>query len=164
MGCGTLKYTFRHSIHVDYWKLPPRVKVLEALGCIGDGRIEFIGEREARVTGSDGQRVYRVVWDGKLGIVSNDNGSVYRGYLGYPSIAFLMLKGVLPFDPKLAEALKGIPWRELNEKFKSYRETENYVRELLSQRGVNWAYVEAFMRKVLGEIEKLKPYKIPMER
>ncbi|QOJ79462.1 hypothetical protein IG193_03100 [Infirmifilum lucidum] len=149
---------------MEYWKLPPRVKVLEALGCIGDGRIEFTGEREARVTGSDGQRVYRVVWDGGLGIASDDNGSVYRGYLGYPSIAFLMLKGVLPFDSKLSKALKGIPWRELNEKFKSYRETENYVRELLSQKGVSWAYVEAFIRKVLGEIEKLKPYKIPLER
>lgn len=158
----TLKYRFWHVVSVEVWKLPPRVKVLEALGCIGDGRIEFTGEREARVVGSDGQRVYRVVWDGKLGIASNDNGSVYRGYLGYPSIAFLMLKGVLPFDAKLAEALKGIPWRELNEKFKSYRDTENYVKDVLRQRGVSWAYVEAFVSKVLGEIERLRPYRIQL--
>ena len=52
------------------WKVPPRVKVLEALGAIGDGRIIFTGELEAQVTGSDGSRVYRVVWDGGLGISS----------------------------------------------------------------------------------------------
>lgn len=148
---------------MEYWKLPPRVKVLEALGCIGDGRIELLGEREARVVGSDGKRVYRVVWDGGLGIASNDNGSVYRGYLGYPSIAFLMLRGVLPLDRGLAEALKGIPWREINEKFKSYRQTEDYVRRLLRERGVDWARVEAFVSKVMSEIERLKPYKVPIE-
>ncbi|AKG38773.1 MAG: hypothetical protein ACP5II_03290 [Infirmifilum sp.] len=147
---------------MDYWKLPPRVKVLEALGCIGDSRIQFVSEREARVVGSDGSRVYRVVWDGGRGIASNDNGSVYRGYLGYPSIAFLMLKGVLPFDEKLAEALRGIPWREINEKFKSYRDTEKYVKEVLAGKGVNWAYVEAYVVKVLREIEGLKLYKIPL--
>lgn len=136
------------------------MKVLEALGCIGDGRIEFVSEYEARVIGSDGKRTYRVVWDGKLGIASTDNGSVYKGYLGYPSIAFLMLKGVLPHDPRLAEALKGIPWREVNEKFKSYRDTENYVREVLREKNVNWSYVEGFIAKVLREIERLKPYKI----
>jgi hypothetical protein len=145
---------------VAYWKLPPRIKVLEALGCIADGRIEFVSETEARVVGSDGTRVYRVVWDGKLGISSNDNGSLYKGYLGYPAIAFLMLKGVLPFDEKLAEALKGIPWRELNEKFRSYAATESYIRELLAEKGVSWAYVDAFVEKVLSEIKRLKPYRL----
>ena len=143
-----------------YWRLPPRIKVLEALGCLADGRVQVVGDREARVVGSDGTRVYRVVWDGGLGITSNDNGSVYKGYLGYPAIAFLMLKGVLPYDEKLAEALKGIPWRELNERFRSYAATESYVRELLASKGISWAYVEAFIDKVLEEIKRLKPYKI----
>ncbi|ABL78315.1 hypothetical protein [Thermofilum pendens] len=147
---------------MEYWRVPPRVKVLEALGAIGDGRVVFVGEGEARVTGSDGSRVYRVVWDGKLGIASNDNGSVYRGYLGYPSIAVLMLKGILPFDAKLAEGLKGIPWREINERFKSYRETEAYVRSLLEEKGFSWAYVDAFIERVLSEIKRLKPYKVPI--
>lgn len=145
-----------------YWRVPPRVKVLEALGCIADKRIEFIGEREAQVIGSDGKRTYRVVWDGKLGIYSTDNGSVYRGYLGYPSIAFFMLKGILPYDEKLAQALKGIPWREINEKFKSYRLTEEYVKELLAKKGIQPAYVDAFIKRVLGEIRRLKPYKIEL--
>jgi len=147
---------------VEYWKLPPRVKVLEALGCIGDGRIEFINEKEAKVVGSDGKRTYRVVWDGKLGIYSTDNGSVYRGYLGYPAIAFFMLKGILPYEEKLADALRGIPWREINEKFKSYRLTEEYVKEVLERKGINWAYVDAFVKKVMAEIKRLKPYKIKL--
>ncbi len=134
------------------------------MGCIGDGRIK-IEDDSAVVVGSDGKRSYRVYWDGKLGIYSTDNGSVYRGYLGYPAIAFLMLKGVLPFDEKLAEALKGIPWRELNEKYKSYRLTEEYVREILEERGISWPYVDAFIERVMAEIKRLRPYRIepPME-
>ncbi len=141
------------------WRLPPRIKVLEALGCIGDGRIQ-VEENEARVVGSDGKRVYRVYWDGKAGIYSTDNGSVYRGYLGYPAIAFLMLKGLLPYDERLAQALKGIPWRELNERYKSYRLTMEHVRRILEERGVKWPYVEAFIEEVIDGIKRLRPYKI----
>jgi len=142
------------------WKIPPRIKVLEALGSIADGRIELVSENEARVTSSEGDRIYTVKWDGKLGITSNDNGSVYRGYLGYPSIAFLMLKGILPFDKELAEALKGLPWRRLNEKFKSYRLVEAYIKEELREKGIEDKRVDQFIEKTLQEIKKLKPYKI----
>ncbi len=141
------------------WKLPPRIKVLEALSCIADGRIS-LEDHKARVVGSDGQRTYTVYWDGGAGIYSTDNGSVYRGYLGYPAIAFLMLKGLLPYDERLAEALKGIPWRELNEKYKSYRLTMEHVRRILEERGFKWPYVEAYIEEVIEAIKRLKPYSI----
>ena len=143
-----------------YWKMPPRIKVLEALGAIADGRIEMVGEREARVVSSEGDRVYTVKWDGGRGITADDNGSVYRGYLGYPSIAFLMLKGLLPYDEELAKALKGLPWRRLNEKFKSYRLVEEYIKSDLSEKGISPSRVDSFIRLVLSSIKKLRPYKI----
>ncbi len=148
---------------VDYWYRPPRVKVLEALSAIADERIHISGEKEAIVFSSDKSRKYRVKWNGGRGIVADDNGSKYRGYLGYPSIAFLMLKGLLPFDRELADALKGIPWREINEKFKSYRLTEAYIAEVLREKGISWSRTNSFIRKVLREIEKLKPYKIELD-
>jgi len=144
----------------EYWKLPPRIKVLEALGAIADGRIKMVGEKEAKVVSSEGDREYTVKWDGGRGITSDDNGSVYRGYLGYPSIAFLMLKGLLPYDEELAKALKGLPWRRLNEKFKSYRLVEAYIKEDLEEKGIPSRRVDSFIRLVMSSIKKLKPYKI----
>ena len=78
------------------WKVPPKIKVLEALGSIADDRIKFVSENEARVISSSGDKEYTVKFDiSTKRINSTDNGSVYKGYLGYPSIAVLMLKKVL---------------------------------------------------------------------
>jgi len=145
---------------MEVWKLPPRIKVLEALGAIADKRIEMISDKEAKVVSSMGDRVYKVVWDGGHGISADDNGSVYRGYLGYPSIAFLMLKGLLPFDEKIAEALKGIPWKELNEKFKRYWMVELYIKDIAEKRGVDRKTIDSFVKLVLSEIKKKNFYKI----
>ena len=77
-------------------KLPPRIKVLEALGAIADGRVRP-GEREAEVRSSEGDKVYKVCVDlERRRAYSTDNGPKFRGYVGYPIIAVLMLKGVLP--------------------------------------------------------------------
>lgn len=51
--------------------------------------------------------------------MSNDNSSFYKGELGYPSIAFLMKLGVLSFDQDCANLLKGIAWKDINQKFKN---------------------------------------------
>ena len=34
-------------------------------------------------------------------------------------IALLMLKGKIPYDPKLLDMLKGIYWKDINQKFKN---------------------------------------------
>lgn len=115
----------------DFWKLPPRIKIYEALGSIADGRVRVLSDSEAVVLSSDGTRRYHVRISGDA-IASNDNGSVYRGYLGYPAIAFLMLKGIVPFDESIALQLKGIPWRELNERFRRYDLVERYVLDRVS--------------------------------
>ena len=110
----------------NFWNLPPRIKIYEALGAIADGRVRMLSENEAVIVSSDGTRRYHVRIKGDA-VDSTDNGSVYRGYLGYPAIAVLMLKNRVPFDREVSEMLKGIPWRELNERFKRYDVVERYV-------------------------------------
>jgi DNA-dependent RNA polymerase auxiliary subunit epsilon len=142
-------------------KLPPRVKVLEALGSIADGRVRVINDSEAEVKSSTGDRVYKVLVDVKSNkVFSNDNGTYYRNYVGYPIIAFLMVKGILPYDDKLANALKGINWRKINEAYKNYSLVENHVKDLLKSKNFSAEYVDKFIDEVLKKLKSLPLYKI----
>ena len=138
------------------WKLPPEIKVLEALGAIGDGRIRVEGNT-ATVISSDGARTYTVRYDEEKNLIgSTDNGSVFRGYYGYPIIAFLMLKGLLPLRRDLADALKGIPWREWNEKYKRYWLVEKIVIERLKDEGFDEKEVKQYIKEVLRRLKELR--------
>ena len=144
-----------------YWKVPPKVKVYEALGCIADNHVEFVESNKAIVTSSEGNRKYLVIFDlDKNFITSDDNGSKFRGYLGYPSIAVLMLKNVLPFDNRISDAMKGIKWRTLNEKFKDYNKTIEEAQRIARERGCSKEEIEAFVDKVMNEIKAKKFLKI----
>jgi hypothetical protein len=74
---------------LNKWKMPPPIKVYEAIGAIGDGRVRAIDDADAPggwdVGSSDGAKTYRVELsaDGRE-ISSNDNASYWHGYLGYP--------------------------------------------------------------------------------
>lgn len=137
-------------------RLPPRIKVLEALGALADGRVKAIGEREAVVTSSEGDRKYEVHVDlSKRVAYSDDNGTIYKGYVGYPIISFLMLKGVLPIDERLKDALKGIPWRRLNEHYKKYEAVMEVIKRNLADRGIEPAYVDKYIDEILAELKRL---------
>jgi hypothetical protein len=131
-------------------RLPPRIKVLEALGAVADGRVKIIDDHYAEVVSSEGDRVYRVYTDLSRGVVdSSDNGTVYRGYIGYPILSVLMIRGFLPFNKRIAEALRGIRWRELNERYKSYSIVENIVVSEASKKGVSRQEIENFINEVM---------------
>ena len=145
----------------EVWKMPPKIKVLEALGSIADQRITKIGDGEYKVVSSSGDREYTVRVDlENLRIDSTDNGSVYKGYLGYPSIAVLMLNKVLPFSEKIANALKGIKWKELNEKYKAYWKTEFVVKKIAEKKGVSAEEIDKFVDDVMKKIKELKIKKL----
>ncbi|MBU5678604.1 MAG: hypothetical protein QXJ96_01030 [Candidatus Aenigmatarchaeota archaeon] len=140
-----------------YWKIPPKVKIYEALGCIADNHVEFISEKEAIVTSSEGNRKYHVSFDLENNFInSDDNGSKFKGYLGYPSIAVLMLKGILPFDKRISDALKGIKWKRLNDKFKDYNKTIEEALRIAKERGVDEKEIENFVSQVMYEIKSKK--------
>ncbi len=145
-----------------YLRLPPRIKVLEALGAIADGRIKIIDEHRAQVVSSEGDRVYDVYVDVSKGqVYSNDNGTKYRGYVGYPIIALLMIKGVIPFYRDVAEALKGIPWRELNEKYKKYAIVESIVKDIARKRGISPSYIDLVISRVMSKLKTLRLKLLP---
>lgn len=112
------------------WKQPPRIKIYEALGAIGDGRVRMDGET-AKVYSSSLNKFYDVVFDSQTNVISaNDNGSFWQGYLGYPAISYLMLRGVISCEKKFADYLKGFAWKEINTKFKNdFDKTETFVRD-----------------------------------
>ncbi len=101
------------------WKQPPVIKIYEALGAVADERIEISGNT-GKVYSSSGNKFYEVSYDKEAdAIMANDNGSYWQGYLGYPSIAFLFKIGVLEYRKEFGELLKGIAWKDINQKFKN---------------------------------------------
>jgi hypothetical protein len=115
---------------MDNWKFPPRLKIYEALGAIADHRVEM-SSAGAVVTSSSRHKHYEVVYNAERGAIgSNDNGSYWVGYLGYPAIAVLMLHGQLPFDASIAALVSDIQWKELNDRYEGrYDDVEQSVRE-----------------------------------
>ncbi|WP_236943426.1 hypothetical protein [Ignicoccus islandicus] len=141
-------------------RTPPKIKVLEALGAIADGRVAPTSGG-FKVRSSTGERTYEVWVDLERGLVcSDDNGTKFRGYVGYPIIAVLMLKGKLPFNEKLAEALKGIPWKKLNEEMKSYSKVMELIYAMLRDKGIDRSEVDEFVNEVISSLKKLKLKKV----
>jgi len=140
-------------------RMPPRIKVLEALGSIADNRIHKIDDKHYEVISSDGTRKYRVYVDLETRrVYSDDNGTKLRGYVGYPIIAILMLNGKLPYNERLANALKGIHWKKLNETYKKYAIVENIVKEKARRKGVSSDEIDAFIRDVLAKLRSMQLY------
>ena len=138
------------------WKLPPKIKIYEALGTLAGGRIEMVGDA-AKVYSSSGNKFYTVTFDPSTSsIMANDNGSFWQGYLGYPAIAYLMQMGVITYNEKYSEALKGIAWKDVSAKFKNdFDKTINYVHELLNERGVDLREFESEIENIFEQIKKL---------
>lgn len=101
------------------WKHPPMIKIYEAVGAVADGRVEVDGNT-AKVYSSSRNKFYTVSYDpATQAIMANDNGSYWQGYLGYPAIAFLLATGELKYRPEMGELLKGVAWKDINQKFKN---------------------------------------------
>ena len=111
------------------WKLPPREKIHEALSAVLDDRIELIEPLSARVWSSDRSKSYSVTWnEDRTAFGSNDNASYFQGYIGYPIISALLKLGVLQYDCEVSKALKDVPWKAINTKFKNkYHDAVNSV-------------------------------------
>lgn len=149
-------------------RCPPPIKVLEAAGAIADGRVHLESEGSAnrvfaKVTSSEGDRTYRVyikrIIDG-YAAYSDDNGTRFRRYVGYPIISVLMLMNVLPRNRDVEEALKGIEWRRLNETYKKYSLVEEVIlRRIGNQHKVR--EIEEFKNEVMSQLKSLQIYYDP---
>lgn len=137
------------------WKIPSITKIYEALGTLADERMEVVGNT-AKSYSSSRNKFYTITYDPDANaIMSNDNSSFYKGELGYPSIAFLMKFGVLSFDQDCANLLKGIAWKDINQKFKNdFEKALDFI--LSSKTEKERTRLKEFTERVYEEIKKLK--------
>lgn len=145
------------------WKNPPRIKIYEALGAISDKRIKIKGDT-ATVVSSSGNKEYAVEYDSqKNAITANDNGSYWKGYLGYPAIAFLLEKEIITYNKKVTRLLKGIAWKDLNTKFENdFTKTEAYIHQRIGQSETLLLEKEA--KEIERQIEELNLNKLSSSR
>lgn len=143
------------------WLLPPKIKIYEALSCIGDNRIE-VNSNEAKVYSSSGNKFYVIKYNPENNaIMANDNGSYWSGYLGYPSIAFLMIKGILKYNLTYTEALKGIPWKDINQKYSNdFAKTEAHVKNILLKKGLKLVELDNEIENIYATIFELNIEKL----
>jgi len=143
------------------WKLPPKIKIYEALGALGDNRLELATDG-ARVRSSDGSKIYTVRWDkANMSISSDDNGSRWVGYLGYPAITLLLRKKMLKYSKCWTKALAGIPWKKINAQFKNnYADTLRVVHNKLLVADYDVQKLQQEVDDIYRQIKELKLNKI----
>ncbi|MEM1641432.1 MAG: hypothetical protein QW123_01970 [Desulfurococcaceae archaeon] len=141
---------------------PPRIKVLEAAGAVGDNRIRVLSSTSATVGSSLGDREYKVVLiEESMGVYraySNDNGTLHRGYVGYPILAFMIVKNILPVDNDVIRAMTGIPWKDLNERYQKYAIVENIVISRAERLGVPRSVIDDYINVVFKKLGLMKIY------
>jgi hypothetical protein len=139
------------------WKMPPLIKVYEALGAIGDSRVRVLDETRAEVTSSEGNKTYAVTIVGKE-VAANDNASYWQGYLGYPAIAVMIARGLLTADQAAITVLRGIAWKELNRRYRNdYAKTLAEVDRMILDRGADPATVKAACEALLSALRAFTP-------
>ncbi|MBI5569578.1 MAG: hypothetical protein HY914_06490 [Desulfomonile tiedjei] len=148
------------------WKLPPKAKIYEALGAIGDGRVTIVEPGQAQVASSDGSKTYLVEWSEDLRqITSNDNASYWQGYTGYPIVAVLMQLGRLDFSKDAAALLSGIPWKQLNRRFRNdYAKAIATVLDDLEAKGTPRETITAEVDRIVVQLEGLRLEKLPRRK
>jgi hypothetical protein len=92
---------------------------------------------------------------------SNDNASDWQGYIGYPIVAVLLVLGRIPHQKGIADALRGIAWKNLNDAHK--RNYNAAIEEALSDvdnKGATRAAVEAEVDNIAAALKELRLEKL----
>ena len=110
----------------------------------------------ADIVSSDGTKTYHVRWNGDL-YSSDDNGSKWQGYTGYPIVAVLLLQGRLPLNQEVMTLFKGVPWKEINKRHKNkYAEALAEILENIRANGGDPDRIRQEMQTVYSALEALK--------
>lgn len=121
---------------------------------MADGRV-VVEEDDVKVYSSSRKKFYVVNYDGQKAIMTNDNASFWKGTLGYPAIAYLLLRGELQYDVTVAKALKDIPWKDWNTKYRNdYRKTIIAAQELAVKRGIDATQIDQATESILRQIKE----------
>lgn len=145
-------------MNMKTWHEPPIAKVYEALGALADGRVKTTSSTSAEVLSSSKDKTYTVEWSiDYSSITSNDNASFWQGYCGYPIIAVLLLAGRLSYDKTVSDALKSLPWKQINDRFKgNYDKAISQVLDRVQALGGNRDIIVKECERIHAELKLLK--------
>lgn len=147
-------------------KLPPKEKIVEAWSAIVSDRIScdmpFTDNSGiASIKSSSGSKTYLVEWDGNI-YRSNDRATFWQGYPGYPVIAILILRNLLPFNESLAVNFKDVNWTEINSA--AGRDYSNALRLVEEERNLDAETIEAISKEIGATITVLRSLDIIVKR
>jgi hypothetical protein len=98
--------------------------------------------------------------------MSNDKAAFFTHTLSYPMIAYLLLVGKVPYNPKLESLLLNFCWEDIYKKFKNnYDKSVKFVIGELKRKGENVDFINKDVKeiyrlvcsldiKTLGEFQK----------
>ncbi len=87
-------------------------------------------------------------------IMANDNASYWKGTLGYPAIAFLLTKGVLQYRADIAILLKGIAWKDINQRYRNdFEKTLRHIQNSLERS--EWGNLSEYTESLSKAIDTL---------
>ena len=131
-------------------KLPPKVKVIEALSAIADERIiieDLLSKEWKCNSASSPWKTYKILYNEKENTISsNDSGSTNQGFLWYPAIAFLLKIWKLKYDESILEIMKDINRADIKEKV--HKDYESSYRLVLWNLHMQWYNVDYFISQV----------------
>ena len=141
-------------------KLPPKVKIIEALSAVADERIivwDLLKKEGTCFSASSLWKKYTIKYNEKDNtITSNDSLSINQWFLWYPSIAFLLKIWKLDYDVRILEMMNDINWIDIKEKVR--KDYESMYRLVLWNLHMQWFNVDYFISQVdyiFDQISKL---------
>lgn len=131
-------------------KLSPKVKIIEALSAVADGRIiveDLLSKEWKCNSASSPWKTYKILYNEKENTISsNDSGSINQGFLWYPAIAFLLRIWKLKYDESILEMMKDINRADIKEKV--HKDYESSYRLVLWNLHMQWYNVDYFISQV----------------
>lgn len=131
-------------------KLPPKIKIIEALSAVADGRIiieDLLSNEWKCNSASSPWKSYRVLYNEKEStILSNDSWSTNQQFLWYPAIAFLLKIWKLKYDQPILEMVKNINWAKI--KSQVNKDYESMFRLVLWNIYIKWYNVDYFVSQI----------------
>ncbi|HAM37712.1 TPA: hypothetical protein DCP42_03295 [Patescibacteria group bacterium] len=143
-----------------YWELPKDEHcVYEALSAIADERITLNENRDgAKCISTSKGKFYTISYDSQTkSIMSNDNMAYYNSRISYPMIAFLMLNGEIEYGYWILNDLKGIYWKQINQKFKNdFMKAVDFVLVDLDKQGKDIELIKKEIERIYKQVRNLK--------
>lgn len=141
-------------VDISMEKLPPIEKISEAWSALADARVKDVGENRYTVLSSDGAKTYTILYNPENNTyASNDSATFWQGYPGYPVLAVMMHKGILPYDPEVAKKWKDINWNALNRQMK--RNYAAVVDKICGERSIDRNEYLQFAGQILDKLSTL---------